>query len=266
LTAHHFFISGDRVLLRREGEALRLPAAEEVAATLDSDPEALTPAPVALRSMNGAPSLAYDLPEDLALTDGMELVGLRAVHALVSAEAFQVAGTAVQKLEWLRTHRFCGRCGTPSGPHPTDEARLCPSCGLVQYPRVSPAVIVLIERPGEMLLARSPRFRDGMYSTVAGFVEPGESLEDTVHREIREEVGVEVDDLRYFGSQPWPFPHSLMVGFVARWISGEIRVDGQEIEDAAWFTPSHLPLELPSHLSIARWLIEDFRTRNGGEG
>jgi NAD+ diphosphatase len=138
---------------------------------------------------------------------------------------------------------------------------LCPACGHLHFPRLAPAVIVLIERDREMLLARSPGFTPGVYSTIAGFVEPGESLEDTVHREIWEEVGVEVEDVRYFGSQPWPFPHSLMVGFVARWKSGDIRIDEKEIEDARWFTPEKLPPGLPSPMSIARRLVDDFLGR-----
>jgi NAD+ diphosphatase len=119
---------------------------------------------------------------------------------------------------------------------------------------------VLIERGPEMLLARSPGFPPGVYSTIAGFVEPGESLEEAVHREVLEEVGIQVSDLRYFGSQPWPFPHSLMIGFVARWASGEIRMDPLEIEDARWFTATDLPT-LPFPLSIARKLVDDFLER-----
>ena len=138
----------------------------------------------------------------------------------------------------------------------------CPACGQLHFPRVSPAVIVLVEREREILLGRSPRFTPGVYSTLAGFVEPGESLEECIHREIREEVGVEVERLRYFGSQPHPYPHSLMVGFTAHWAGGEIEPDPEEIEDARWFSPNHLPA-LPHPMSIARALIEDFLRRAG---
>ncbi len=136
----------------------------------------------------------------------------------------------------------------------------CTACGQLHFPRIAPAVIVLVQRGREALLARSPRFPPGVYSTLAGFVEPGESLEECVHREIEEEVGVRVENVRYFGSQSHPFPHSLMVGFVADWRSGEIRVDPAEIEDARWFGFDALP-RLPHRMSIARALIEDFDAR-----
>jgi NAD+ diphosphatase len=138
----------------------------------------------------------------------------------------------------------------------------CPGCGQLHFPRVAPAVIVLVQRGREILLGRSPHFSPGVYSTLAGFVEPGESLEECVHREIAEEVGVRVTDLRYFGSQPHPFPNSLMVGFVADWLEGEIQIDPREIEDARWFDRESLP-ELPHPMSIARALIEDFVRRTG---
>jgi NAD+ diphosphatase len=145
--------------------------------------------------------------------------------------------------------------------HPEHEAMECSACGQLHFARVAPAVIVLVERGPEMLLGRSPHFAEGVYSTLAGFVEPGESLEECVHREIEEEVGVRVTHLRYFGSQPHPFPNSLMVGFLADWLSGEIRIDPLEIEDARWFTRSDLP-SLPHPMSIARRLIEDFLRRH----
>jgi NAD+ diphosphatase len=143
-----------------------------------------------------------------------------------------------------------------------ERSRRCPQCGQTGFPRLAPAVIVLIERgDGRALLARNARFPDGMYSCVAGFVEPGETLEQAVHREIREEVGIEVRDLQYFGSQPWPFPHSLMIGFFAQYASGDLTPDGDEIADARWFSPSDLP-GLPGEISIARALIDAWRRRS----
>lgn len=258
----HFAFAGRRVLLERDGEEFRLPGMRTIARALNG--EAPEPAEVSLPNVDGMPCHAYDLPEDFSAPDGLELVGLRALHPVLSEDLFRAAGTGLQKLEWLRSHGFCSRCGARTERHRSEEAMVCPACGHLQFPRVSPAVIVLIERGREMLLARQPTFPAGMYSTVAGYVEPGESLEETVHREIREEVGVEVRDLRYFGSQPWPFPHSLMVGFTARWASGDIRVDGVEIEDARWFTPEELPPRMPSSYSIALRLLEDFFRRVGG--
>ena len=190
----------------------------------------------------------------------MAFQGLRRLWGALDEEAWKLAGRAVQIVEWDRDHRFCGRCGAGTERKAGELARVCPRCGLQQFPRISPAVIVRIERGDQLLLARSPHFAPGVYSTLAGFVEPGESLEETVAREVREEVGVEVRNIRYFGSQPWPFPHSLMIGFVADWDSGEIRLQEGEIEDAGWFELDSLP-GLPSRFSIARALLDDFIAR-----
>jgi len=172
-----------------------------------------------------------------------------------------VAGRAVQLLEWADTHRFCGRCATPTEPAPHERAMRCPSCGLVAFPRLAPAVITLVEHPdGRALLARNVGFPVAMYSCLAGFVEPGETLEQAVAREVREEVGVEVGDITYAGSQPWPFPHSLMIGFTARYRSGEIVCAEDEIADAAWFSRDALPT-IPPGISIARRLIDAWLAR-----
>jgi NAD+ diphosphatase len=158
-------------------------------------------------------------------------------------------------MDWDRTHQFCGACGTPTAPKPNERARQCPSCGLTQYPRIAPAVMALVRRGDELLLARSPHFVPGMHSALAGFVEPGESLEQCLRREVREEVGIEVTNLTYFSSQPWPFPHSLMIAFNCDYAAGELKPDPSEIEAAAWFALDHLPI-LPNKISIARRLID----------
>jgi NAD+ diphosphatase len=260
----HLAFVGSRVLVVEDGSGKRIPTRGDLATALDTDPEALVGAQVPLRPALGRPCHAYDLPDSFEAPPGYALLSLRALHPLVPEDLFRAVGTALQKVEWLRTHGFCSRCGHATERHPVHEAMVCPACGYLHFPRLAPAVIVLIERGREMLLARSPGFTPGVYSTIAGFVEPGESLEDTVHREIWEEVGVEVEDVRYFGSQPWPFPHSLMVGFTARWSGGEIRIDRKEIEDARWFTPGELPPGLPSRMSIARRLVDDFLARVSG--
>ncbi len=139
----------------------------------------------------------------------------------------------------------------------TERAKRCPQCGFLYFPRLAPAIIVLIERGDQLLMARSHRFAPGVYSVLAGFVEPGESLEEAVVREVKEEVGISIKDIRYFGSQPWPFPHSLMVGFTATYAGGDISVDPTELEDAGWFTVDSIP-PLPGKLSIARKLIDRF--------
>lgn len=197
--------------------------------------------------------------------EGWRWTPLLALGAELAEVDWAVAGRAVQLVEWARTSRYCGRCGTPCELVVGERAMRCPACCLVAYPRLAPAVIVLVRRGDEALLARNRRFRGATFSTVAGFVEPGETLEEAVRREVAEEVGVGLGEITYFSSQPWPFPHSLMIGFVAQWHSGEIEVDGEEIVEARWFRADHLP-DLPPPVSIARRLIEQWRAEIAGLG
>jgi len=210
-----------------------------------------------LGRLESRPCYAVEIPDRIAPPEGMVFEGLRQVYGLIDEDLFWLAGRAVQIIEWDRTHQFCGRCGTKIRALPHERAKECPHCGLLHFPRLSPAIIVLIERGNELLLARSRRFRSGWYSVLAGFVEPGETLEEAVMREVLEEVGLVVKDIRYFSSQPWPFPHSLMIGFTATYAGGEITLDDTEIEDARWFTADTLP-PLPGKISIARKLIDWF--------
>lgn len=202
----------------------------------------------------GASCYAADVAE-LPELAGTEPTPLRAVFQLAGGEAFALAGRAVQLLDWQAQHRFCGRCGTPTGMRADEHAMQCPACGLLVYPRISPAVMVLVRDGERLLLARSPRFKPGVYSALAGFVEPGETLEQCARREVREEVGIEIANLRYYASQPWPFPNSLMVAFFADYAGGEIVPEPVEIEAAEWFSPDALPL-LPEPISISRQLID----------
>jgi NAD+ diphosphatase len=174
-----------------------------------------------------------------------------------------VAGRAAQVLEWDRAHRFCGVCGTPTEPQPAERSRKCPACGHTAYPRLSPAMMVLVWREGQVLLARSPHYVPGVYSALAGFVEAGESIEQCIHREVAEEVGVTVTDLRYYGSQSWPFPHSLMIAYTARWTGGAIVKQADEIEDAQWYALDALP-KIPPRFSISGHLIRDTVVAMGG--
>jgi NAD+ diphosphatase len=210
-----------------------------------------------LGRLDSRPCYAVELSDGIAPPEGMFFEGLRQVYGLIDEDLFWLAGRAVQIIEWDRTHQFCGRCGTRIRALPTERAKECPQCGLLHFPRLSPAIIVLIERGNELLLARSRRLGSGWYSVLAGFVEPGETLEEAVMREVLEEVGLVVKDIRYFASQPWPFPHSLMIGFTATYARGEISLDDTEIEDARWFTADNLP-PLPGKISIARKLIDWF--------
>jgi NAD+ diphosphatase len=186
---------------------------------------------------------------------------LMALYGKVDDERWTVAGRAVQLIEWQRTHRFCGRCGTATEPAapPNHRAMVCPQCNLLAFPRLAPAIIVLVtrEEDGKALLGRNANFPVAMYSCLAGFVEPGETMEQAVHREVREEVGVDVKDVRYWGSQPWPFPHSLMLGFRATYASGDVVLEDGEIADAQWYSPDELPM-IPPGMSIARRIIDDW--------
>lgn len=176
---------------------------------------------------------------------------------------FRMLSFAEQIGTWDDQHRFCGRCGHATVQVVRERCMRCPQCGLDSYARISPSMIVLVTRGDEILLARSQRFVPGMYSTLAGFVEPGESAEECVVREVFEEVGLQVGNLRYLGSQGWPFPHSLMLGFHAEYRSGEIVPQADEIEDARWFSIEQLP-QLPMQRSIARYLIDLYLARRLG--
>lgn len=251
-----FVFLGSRLLLLESEDGLRLPTEASVASALGAE---------VLEAARIRPGdTTFDLGEDTPMPGGFQLEGLRAAHGLLSDAEFRAAGAARQRAEWIRTHAFCSRCGAPTVLSEGGESMTCSRCGQAHFPRVAPAVIVLIERGPEVLLGRSPRFRPGVYSTLAGFVEPGESAEECVHREIAEEVGVRLRNLRYFGSQSHPFPNSLMLGFTADWAGGEIVLDDDEIEDARWFGRDALPA-LPHPMSIARALIEDWRARTDPE-
>jgi NAD+ diphosphatase len=206
--------------------------------------------------------IAVDVPAEAEDPSYGAALDLFSYFGRASSGEWLAAGRAVQLAEWSRTHRFCGRCGTPTAPAVGERARRCPACGLVAHPRVAPAIITLVTRgeagpDQEALLARGVSFPVPMYSCLAGFVEPGEDLEGAVVREVSEEVGIRVGDLRYRGSQPWPFPHSLMVGFRAAYAGGELDLDEREIVDAGWYRRDSLP-QMPSGISIARKLIDEW--------
>ena len=210
-----------------------------------------------LGSLDGTDCYSAEVPEPCDAPEGMIFQGLRQLHGYLEEDLYSVAFRAVHIMDWDRAHLFCGRCGSQTRKREDMRAKECPKCGFIMFPRLSPAVIVLVEREGRVLLARANRFQGQLYSVLAGFVEPGETLEEAVHREIREEVGIEVKDIRYFGSQPWPFPDSLMIAFTANYAGGEIRIDEEEILDAEWFEPGSLP-EIPGKISVARQLIDWF--------
>jgi NAD+ diphosphatase len=205
-----------------------------------------------------------DLAEDAVLPADFVALDLRTLFGVWDDRWIGVAGRAKLLAHWDRDHQFCGRCRGPLEAVPGERARRCPGCGLSCYPRISPAIIIAITRhtgSGEqILLARNHRFPPGRYSVLAGFVEAGETLEECAAREVREEVGIEIADMRYFGSQSWPFPNSLMIGLTAEYAGGEITLEESEIADAQWFAPDAMP-QLPPRISIARRLIEAYLAR-----
>ncbi len=262
-----FAFRGSRLMVRRAAAPGRdadreaaVPAASPASVPRLGELQALGLRPARqqfLGTSGGLGCFAWELDPEAPEPAGLESAELRGLWGALGEEEFWLAGRAFQIMDWDRTHLFCGRCGVPMRAKDDERAKLCPACGLLSFPRVAPAIIVAVVRDDTLLLARARRFPTAMYSVIAGFVDAGESLEECVHREVREEVGLAVRDLAYFASQPWPFPHSLMVAFTARHAGGEIRIDGKEIADAGWYRAGSLP-RIPERISVARRLIDWF--------
>jgi NAD+ diphosphatase len=260
-----FVFQGDKLLTRPAGDIVEIPLAR--------DPAELGLSPVRrvylgyLAGDHGeqTPCYAAEISHSDGLPSGLMADGLRDFYPQLGDTFFHLAGRAIQLVAWDRTHQYCGQCGAPTAGLPNERAKQCPACGLTSYPRLSPATIVAVTadtpQGKRILLARNHRFPDGFYSVIAGFVEPGESLEECVAREVFEEVGIRVDNIRYFGSQPWPFPNSLMLGFTAEYAGGEFVLEAGEIADARWCAADALP-KVPPKMSIARRLIDWFVATN----
>jgi NAD+ diphosphatase len=251
-----FVFQGGQILIKSAGDGIRLP---ETADLNHFDSNLVRK--LNLGRLDERPCYAAELADSQTLSDGFRFVDLRELFFTLTDELIWVAGRANQLVIWNQNHRFCGKCGRPTAEKTDERAKMCPQCGMVNYPRISPAVIVAVTKSDQLLLAHSGRFPTKFYSVLAGFVETGESLEECVRREIMEEVGIEVRNIRYFGSQPWPFPDSLMIGFTAEHAAGRIKIDGAEIADADWFSADNLP-RIPPRLSIARKLIDWFVENN----
>lgn len=249
---------GNRMFISRAGGQPAIPHWDTATCDFDLDSAHY------LGTLDGTPCYGLMLPHEAALPAGLELLGMRALILEGNETAAAVAGQAFQTLEWARTHRHCGSCGAPTLPHATDRAVECGDCKLVFYPRIAPVIMALVYRNrgsnSEILLTRKPGYAPGRYTVVAGFVEAGESLEQCLAREVMEEVGVAIHAPRYFGSQPWPFPNSLVMAFSAEWMDGEARPDLTELEDARWFPVDALP-DLPEPVHISRQLIDDTLNR-----
>jgi NAD+ diphosphatase len=218
----------------------------------DTVPDAPLSHSLGLGAVNGVPLRCAELTEMPATWTA---IGLRDYLQLCDESIFRVVSTASQLVYWARSQNYCCRCGKLLRFVGNDRALVCEYCKHRVYPAVSPCVIVTVYRDGALLLARSHRMKKlGIYSCIAGFVEVGESIEEAVHREVLEEAGIKVANLRYVASQSWPFPHQLMLGFVAEYASGDLTIDTQEIDHAGWFTPDNLP-PLPPPQTIASRLI-----------
>ena len=199
-----------------------------------------------------------EVDDDFPTPDGYVFMSLRDCRDHHKTKAYALATQGLQLHNWSCQHKYCGVCGHAFKPMSAGRSKSCPNCGNVMFPQTSVAVITAIFKEGKILLAHNANFPDGLYSLIAGFVELGESFEEAVHRETFEEVGIQVKNIRYFRSQPWPFPNSTMVGFMADYDGGELQVDGTEILDANWYTPDDFPL-LPDPYSIARQMIEHYK-------
>lgn len=251
------------VLEQRDGGSTALPSHELLRPHVESralfvgrlDGRPVWTAPVRLDAPGERPP---SLPPPLSLVPARARVLFAHDESTVAA-----IGQAIALAEWDTTSRLCGRCGAPTRVSERERVRTCPTCAAAFRPRVAPAIIVLVEKDGEVLLARSPGFPKGMFGLVAGFVEPGETLEEAAKRETREEVGLEIDDLVYAGSQPWPIGRSLMIGFRARWTGGAVTPTDGEIEEAAFFSLDALP-GLPPKVSIARKLVDQWIAERRG--
>jgi NAD+ diphosphatase len=249
-TAAAYAFVESRMLVHLAPE-LRVSTLEEVEACAT-----ITAGPFPIGRPGEPPAVAVALSA-AAECPGSELKGLRELFGLLSETEMEVAARAFQILEWSTAHAFCGRCGGATVFSTYEAARTCTSCGAMYFPRITPAVITLVRRGPEILLARGLRFGPRFYSLIAGFVEPGETLEQAVQREVCEEVGIQVRDITYMASQSWPFPSQLMVGFTANHAAGELRINEAELSDARWVRVDNLPadIELPSTYSISGRLI-----------
>jgi NAD+ diphosphatase len=247
-------IRADRLLIRWQAGTPCLPLRSELGGLQEGGGGATE---LCLGSLGAGACWAAALPQEdeTPAPAGLEWCELRAVTALLQEDAFQAISCARELLWWERRNRFCGCCGQPTQPSRTERALVCQACKTTVYPVIAPAVIVAITRGDTLLLAHNKNFRPGLHSLIAGFVDPGETLEQCVTREAHEETGVCIRNPRYLGSQPWPYPNSLMLGFHAEHESGEIAVDGVEIEHAAWFRRDALP-EIPSKGTVARRIID----------
>lgn len=246
------FFNSDLLLEKQSDGTYSIPLAEEPPVALNRDSRVLNISPME----NGTSVKAYYAESPLLTETRYEWCGLRSSFYKLSDELYLKAGKCHELLYWDHSTQFCGVCGTPMKIH-TDICKKCPSCGKEIWPQLATAIIVLVHRGDEVLLVHARNFKSDFYGLVAGFVETGETLEEAVHREVMEETGIKIENIRYFGSQPWPFPCGLMIGFNADYVSGDIKLQAEELTKGNWFTKDTLP-HIPEKLSIARKILDDW--------
>lgn len=246
----------DKLLVKITNNEVQIPFVSN-AGVLNLKPDRL----LHVGQLGKDPCFSMRLDSDNGVPNGYSFEGMRTLFSRLDDLSYGIAGRAMQLVQWDMDHLFCSRCGQQASERNQEGAQICRSCGYLNFPRISPAIIVAVIRENRILLAHSGRFINNMYSVIAGYVELGESLEECVKREVKEETGITVKNIRYFGSQYWAYSGALMVGFTAEYKNGEIRLDDAEIEDAGWFPVDDLPM-LPGKLSIARELIDWFVATN----
>lgn len=246
-------LQGGSVLMRETNDTLQLPES-----TFPDWLEFKQP-PLTFASWHGRPVRVASVPSAQQIPPELLSEPFNAFRERLTPDIMTIAGIGKQLLHWQKMSRFCSHCGVSLEQLPESWGKKCTSCENEHYPHIHPCAIVLIRRHDQLLLIRKPEWPQGRYSLVAGFLDLGESLEECAIREAMEETGVTIKNVRYVASQSWPFPSQLMVGFVADYASGDIKVDGKEIDDARWFTAGSLP-SLPAGRSIARYLIDTYGT------
>lgn len=248
----YFIYNKDELLIKIEDGNLLIPNEDDIK-TLN-----LTLNNVASFTSKANEEVLFgEVLEMKTISPSFQFYKLRSLLALIEKIPFDLVSKSFHLINWNNTCKYCGKCGTLVKNKEDERAKICPSCGFIIYPKISPAIITAVVKDKKILLAHNTKFPKEMYSVLAGFTEPGETFEDCVAREVFEETGIRVKNIKYFGSQPWPFPDSLMVAFTCEYESGEIQVDDVEIDDASWYSVDELPF-VPSQGSIARKLIDWF--------
>jgi len=247
--AYWFIFNSDKLLINPKND-IKIPFIED-----PKDLNILMIRSHYFGTLDGHPCICAEVSPETNAFEGMTFEELRGLYVVLDEDLFLLAGRAIQILNWDKNHQYCGKCGILTENMEDEMAKICPECGFINYTRISPAVITAIIKNGKILMAKHSYGLKNRYALVAGFIEAGETLEEGVKREIMEEVGLKVKNIKYFGSQPWPFPNSLMIGFTADYESGEIKVDGKEIIDAKWFAIDEVT-PMPSKISISSELIE----------